>query len=71
MSQQSNQAPASVTYYGPEPEEKKKPSKKQPTSINLSKKLSWASKINELWVVVFGLLSFLFYRSITLTLSST
>ena len=29
MSQQSNQAPASVTYYGPEPEEKEKPKEKE------------------------------------------
>ena len=29
MSQQSNQAPASVTWYGPEPEEKEKPKEKE------------------------------------------
>ena len=31
MSQQSNQAPASVTYYGPEPEETKKEAVKEAT----------------------------------------
>ena len=29
MSQQSNQAPASVTWYGPEPEEKEKPKEEE------------------------------------------